>query len=105
MAKNREIEILKRQIAAATDLKPVDLEYWRIRTENALRFTVGLDSPALKRFRNIEYEGPGMAFAGKDRESASESALRDGLKKAIVCLEFAIDELELWDELSAPEDG
>ena len=103
MAKNREIEVLKRQIAAAADLEPVDLEYWRIRTENALRFTVGEDSPALRRFRKIEYEG--MTFAGEDRESARESALRNGLKRAIVCLEFAIDELELWDELRAPEDG
>lgn len=101
MAKNPKIELLQRQIDAAKDLDLAKLLDWRLRSENALRFTVDAGSPALRLFRTVQYDRrPGITFTEgpKDPNEADRVAALKGVDEAIRCIELAIDELALWDE-------
>lgn len=99
--KNASIELLQRQIDAATGLEPADLDRWKIRTENAIRFTVGEASPALKGYRGVSFGPSGYNFGRPmaEREAASKTAWRRGVDEAVECLQFAIYEVEVWLEL------
>ncbi|BBZ45412.1 hypothetical protein MPRM_26930 [Mycobacterium parmense] len=101
MGQNPYVELLQRQIDAATDLNLADLARWRVRSESAIRYTVGEGSPTLKRFRDVAYEPVGMDFGTprSDKQATLESAQRRGVQQAVVCLEFAIYEMEVWAEL------
>ncbi|MCW2628960.1 MAG: hypothetical protein JWR48_5682 [Mycobacterium sp.] len=100
MGEHPFIELLQRQIDAATDVDLADLARWRVRAESALRFTVGEASPALKQFRNVAFEPTGWDYGGnREKQAALETAQRGGVEKAVVCLKHAIYELEVWVEL------
>lgn len=101
MTDNPKVVLLQRQIDAGKRLDLERLEYWRIRSENALRFTVGDESPALKKFRGVSYNAMGPDFGRSDRQAREAAQQRHGIEMAIVYLEYAIDELQLYDELLA----
>jgi hypothetical protein len=99
----QKIALLRIQIAAAVDLELAELLRWRMRSENALRYTVGPDSPALRRFREVSYDPTlsGMGNSTEERVRAREAAARAGIGEATECLQFAVDELALYAELLA----
>lgn len=94
--KDRKVELLNEQIAAAKDGHPDDFAEWRLGTETVLRSTVGEGSPALNAFRAISFNW--ISFG--DPIDQTRERKRDAVVRAIGCLRSAIAELDLQDGMS-----
>jgi predicted nucleotide-binding protein len=92
---NRNVELLREQIAAANGGTPDSLTEWRQRSATALRIGLGQNHPLIAEFGEVRFTP--MVFSPDTLKKETTDARRTGVKQSVAILESAVLEIEMRD--------